>query len=64
MLITQHPPAKLQEVEAKESSGEEAEIVGDKARTLEGERAREKERVKTRSQEVTASNQKTYCFCY
>lgn len=44
MLITRHPPAKLQEVEAKESSGEEEEIMGDKARTLEGEWERERER--------------------
>lgn len=64
MLITQQPPAKLREVEAKESSGEEEEIMGDKARTLAGEWERESERAKTRSQEVTASNQKTYCFCY
>lgn len=35
-LITRHPPAELREVESKESSGEAEEIVGDKARTLEG----------------------------
>lgn len=44
MLITRHPPAKLQEVEAKESSGEEEEIMADKGRTLAGEWERERVR--------------------
>lgn len=36
MLITRQPQAKLEEVEVKESSGEEKEIMGSRSRWSDG----------------------------
>lgn len=58
----QHPQAKLQEVKEKESQREERRSWG---RERDGVRDKpETEREKMRSQEVSISNQRFYCFCY
>lgn len=71
LLITGQPQAKLEEVEVKESSGEEKEIMGSRSRSRDGGMVvidngniRERRRVEWRSQEVSTSNQRIYCFCY